>query len=395
MAGDRSRSSLFALFSIVVVDLIGFGIVIPVLPFYAEAYGASATVLGMLLTSYAIMQFAFAPLWGRLSDRIGRRPVLLVTIAGTALSLLLLGLAQSLAWLFAARILGGIFGANISVATAYVSDVTSEEERTRWMGMIGASFGIGFILGPAIGGALSPYGYGLPMLVAAGMAAANWIQAALRLPEPLRHQRDPAGSLGRLGVLQNPLVRRLCAANFTFAFAMTQLETVFAFFMLHRFRYDAREVAAILVMMALIMAVIQGGAIRGLAARFGEKSLLVGGAVMLGLSFAAVPWMNSVPLLLVPLAVSALGRAISQPSLLSMVSVAASPATRGVVLGAFQSGASLARVVGPLAAGALYDVSQGAPFGLASLLMVGVVSLGLSLPGRAERGLAALDTAAE
>jgi MFS family permease len=140
MAAERSRASLPVLFSVVVVDLIGFGIVIPVLPFLAETYGASATVLGALLTSYAVMQALFAPIWGRVSDRFGRRPVMLATIAGSSLALLLLGLADSLVGLFVARTLGGIFGANISVATAYVTDVTSEEQRTTWMGMIGASF---------------------------------------------------------------------------------------------------------------------------------------------------------------------------------------------------------------------------------------------------------------
>ncbi len=135
-----------------IVDLIGFGIVMPVLPFYAKEFGAAATVLGLLMMVYAAAQFVFAPLWGRLSDRIGRRPVLLMTVAGTALALLALGLAPSLPWIFAARAFGGAFAANISVASAYIADVTAEEERTRWMGLLGASFGVGFLLGPAIGG---------------------------------------------------------------------------------------------------------------------------------------------------------------------------------------------------------------------------------------------------
>ena len=150
----KSRSSLLILFSVVVLDLIGFGIVVPILPFYAEKYGANATILGLLLMSYAMMQFLFATLWGRLSDRIGRKKVLLLTMGGSVLGLLVLGLANSLALLFAGRILSGIFGANISVASAYVTDVTTPENRAKGMGMIGAAFGIGFILGPALGGAL-------------------------------------------------------------------------------------------------------------------------------------------------------------------------------------------------------------------------------------------------
>ena len=176
-AQQAPRAALVVLFSVVVVDLIGFGIVVPILPFYARMYGASATELGLLMASYAAMQAVFAPIWGRLSDRFGRRAVVLTTIAGTSLALFTLGSASSLSWIFAARILAGAFGANISVASAYVTDVTATEERTRWMGMIGASFGVGFLFGPAIGGLLAPYGYPVPMLVAGGVAAVNWIVA--------------------------------------------------------------------------------------------------------------------------------------------------------------------------------------------------------------------------
>jgi multidrug resistance protein len=168
----------------------------PVLPFWAREFGASGTTLGLLLTSYAAAQFACAPLWGRLSDRVGRRPVMLATIAGTALSLLLLGLAPSLGWLFAARLLAGAFAANLGVASAYIADVTPPEERTRWMGMLGAAFGVGFVLGPALGGALAPFGYRWPALAAAGLAAANWLHAlascATRAP-----RRPAAGETAR------------------------------------------------------------------------------------------------------------------------------------------------------------------------------------------------------
>ncbi|MBW2272437.1 MAG: MFS transporter [Deltaproteobacteria bacterium] len=369
MPADRPKSTLPILFSIVIVDLIGFGIVLPILPFYADAYGASATVLGLLLTCYAAMQFVFAPIWGRLSDRVGRRPVMLVTIAGTGAALLLLGLADSLIWLFIARILGGIFGANISVATAYLSDVTEEGERTRWMGMIGASFGVGFLLGPAIGGLLSPYGYGVPMLAAAGMATVNFVYACFVLKEPARHLPRESDVPRPREVLADPAVRRLCTINFIFTFAVCQLETTFAYLMKDRFSYDAMQVAFILVFMAFITMSIQGGAIRGLARRFGEKTLLVAGVAFMSSAFFAIPWMYRVTLLLLPLGLSAVGRAISQPSLMSMVSLRATSVTRGAVMGGFQSASALARVFGPLAAGALYDYQMGAPYLLAGLLM--------------------------
>ena len=380
---NRSRSTLPILFSVVVVDLIGFGIVVPVLPFYAREYGASATTLGFLVMVYAAAQFVCAPLWGRLSDRVGRRPVMLLTVAGTALSLLVLGLADSLAWVFVARVLGGGFAANVSVASAYIADVTGEDERTRWMGMLGASFGIGFLLGPALGGALAPYGYGVPMLAASGLAAVNLLYASFALRESPHHVRasEVTGrGLTRIGVLRDPTIRRLCLANLAFSLAVTQLETIFAFFMMDRFDYDARQVAFILVLMAAVMGAIQGGGMRALADRYRERSLVMAGSLILAICFLAVPQAPSVGLLLVPLVLSSVGRAIAQPSLMSLASLAAAPETRGAVMGTFQSSASLARVAGPVAAGWLYDLSLPAPFWLAGALLAGVALVARGLP---------------
>ena len=226
----------------------------------ALEFDASGFELGALLTAYSAAQFAFAPIWGRLSDRIGRRPVLLFTIGGTALSLALLGWAPSLAWMFAARLSGGIFAANLSVASAYITDATDEEERTRWMGLLGASFGIGFTIGPALGGALAPLGLSVPLLAAAGLAAANGVYAFFVLGEP--NARDApgasAGRVSRLDMLREPGLRRLCLLYFLFCLAVTQLETIFPFFMNARFGYDATQVAVILVAMAVVMGAIQG-----------------------------------------------------------------------------------------------------------------------------------------
>lgn len=355
----------------------------PVLPFYAKQLGASASVLGLVLMAYAAAQFVFAPIWGRLSDRVGRRPVMLMTVAGTALSLLALGFAPSIGWILAARLLGGAFAANVSVASAYIADVTSEQERTRWMGMLGASFGVGFVLGPAIGGALAPFGYHVPLLFAAGLAGANWVHAAVSLREPERHAALPgAPPASRARVLRDPLVARLCAANLVFSVAVAQLETIFAFFMMDRFGYDAQHVAGILVGMAIVMGGVQGGGMKALSARYSERSLVVAGSLLLAAAFAATPEMPTVGWLLVPLAVAAVGRAIVQPSLMSMTSVAAAATERGAVMGAFQGAASLARVVGPLAAGLLYDRVTAAPFWLACALLVATAAIAHALPGR-------------
>lgn len=377
----QSRRSLAVLFSIVVIDLVGFGIVVPVLPFMIEEFGSSAGVLGLLVASYAGMQFVFAPIWGRLSDRIGRRPVMLMTIAGSSAALLLAGLSPSLAWLFAARFLGGAFAANISVASAYISDATDESERTRWMGLLGASFAVGFTLGPLIGGLLGPLGYHVPLLVASGMAAVNVVWAAIVLQEPPEHVlvSEPVDADA---VLVDPRVRLICRANLLFSLAVTQLETVFAFLMIQRFGYGILSVAVILFGMAVVMGGIQAGGIRALAARFGERRLLYVGGGLMTIAFVAIPFAPTVAILLVPLAVSAVGRGICQPSMMSLASSFASSTTRGAVMGTFTSRASLARAIGPLSAGLLFDVSIGLPFWLAGALMIAMLASSRGIPAR-------------
>ncbi len=362
---------LGVLFSVIVVDLIGFGIVVPILPFWSERYGANGLILGLLVASHAAMQFLFSPGWGRLSDRIGRRPVMLITIAGTAISLLFLGLADSLPQIFLARILSGIFGSNISVATAYLTDVTDEADRTRWMGMIGASFAVGFTLGPPLGGLLARLGHGAPMLFAAGMAALNFIWAAIQLHEPPRRTERPRANMtGRLDVLRDPTLGRICFVYFLFSVAVTQLETTFAFLMAHRFGYDELGVGLVMLAMAVVMGGIQGGAMKRLAARFHERRLILTGLGLMALAFVAVPLPQSVAFLMIPLGIAAVGRGISQPPMMSLVSQSADAGSRGTVMGVFQSCASAARVVGPLVAGALYDQDQAYPYWLAAVLLV-------------------------
>lgn len=365
-----SGARLGVLFSVIVVDLIGFGIVVPILPFWSDHFGANGAMLGLLLASHAAMQFLFSPIWGKLSDRVGRRPVMLVTIAGTAISLLCLGLADSLLQIFLARLLSGLFGSNISVATAYLTDVTEEADRTRWMGMIGASFAVGFTLGPPIGGVLARAGHGVPMLVAAAMAAANFVWALIALREPTRRaNRMVSDMTSRLDVLRHPVLGRLCFVYFLFSVAVTQLETTFAFLMLHRFGYDALGVGMIMLGMAIVMGGIQGGAMKRLAARFHERRLILVGLCLMALAFFAVPLPRTVPFLMLPLALAAVGRGISQPPMMSLVSQRADEGSRGIVMGVFQSSASAARVVGPLIAGALYDQGQGYPYWLAAALV--------------------------
>ncbi|MBW2244476.1 MAG: MFS transporter [Deltaproteobacteria bacterium] len=382
MAAAPHKASLAILFSVVIVDLIGFGIVMPVLPYWASDFGADGWTYGLIQSSYALAQFVFAPLWGRLSDRLGRRPVMLVTILGTAISLAWLGFAESLAGLFAARILAGGFAANIGVASAYITDVTSDEDRTRWMGMLGASFGVGFTLGPAIGGVLAPYGYPVPMLAAAGLAALNFVFAMFALRDP-PHRSSPERTMGRLEVLRNPRVRHACIIYLFFSLAVTQLENMFPLYMKDAFHLDARSLGFLLVGMALVMGGVQGGGMRALAERYSERSLVMVGSAILAIGFLFLPLAPGIGWLLLPLTFSAVGRAISQPSLMSLTSFEASPEARGAVMTTFQSMASLARIFGPAAAGFLFDRNMAWPFWLAAALMVVVLvqSRGLR-PGR-------------
>jgi DHA1 family tetracycline resistance protein-like MFS transporter len=387
------RAALRVVLGVVVVDLIGFGIVMPILPFIVEKKvtgNASGIWVGLLLSGYAAAQFLFAPIWGRLSDRVGRRPVMLATIAGTAFSLLLFALGGSLGWLLATRIVAGAFAANVSVASAYIADATDESERTRWMGLIGAAFGIGFLLGPTLAGALSPLGYRVPLFTAAGLAALNWVHAALRLPETQR-QKSPVARSRRI-MLVDPSVRWLCVANLVFALSVTQLETVFQLFLIQRFHYEIWQVALLMAGMAAVMATVQGGGMRTLAARFPERRLVWVGALAMAACFA-VPEIYTIGLLLFVLAISAIGRAVIQPSLLSLTSLSADPSDRGAVMGAFQSAASLARVFGPFAAGWLYDHALATPFWLASVLAVLLSVLASTLPAREPAAAAAAPAA--
>ena len=387
----KTPPSLRVLFSVIVVDLIGFGIVIPILPFWAERFGASGFWLGVLLASHALMQFLLAPTWGRLSDRIGRRPVMLITIAGTALSLLGLGFADSLVEILIARIATGAFGSNISVATAYLTDVTDEADRTRWMGMIGASFAVGFTIGPPLGGLLARVSYGTPMFFAAALAFLNFVWAAARLQEPERHAPREAAGIGRWEVLRDAAVRRICSIYFLYSLAVTQLETTFAYFMLHRFGFDALGVALVMFAMAIVMGGIQGGGMKRLSAKYPERGLALFGLGLMALSFLFLPGVASLYALLLPLFFLAVARAVAQPPLMSLVSLEASEENRGVVMGVFQSSASAARIVGPVAAGALYDQGQGWPYWAAAALAgtAGLLALGLRRSPAAEAEAAA------
>ncbi|HEU4556839.1 MAG TPA: MFS transporter [Longimicrobium sp.] len=372
------RSPLGIVFLTVFLDLVGFGIVIPLLPLYAQRFGAGAVAVAWLLAIYSLMQFLFAPAWGRLSDRIGRRPVLLVGLFGSAASYLACGLAGSLPLLFAARALNGVAGANIGVAQAYVADVTRPEERAKGMGMIGAAFGLGFIIGPALGGILSRWGFEAPFLFAAALTLANAVLAVFRLPESLPAERRAARPRGltladrtrALFSRETPgQLRALYLAGFLFTLAIAAAEGTFSLWADARWNATGELVAYVFVYLGVVSVVAHVGVAGRLVRGIGERrAALAGlGGVAAGMVVAALA--ASWPALLAGLGLMALGQGIASPAVSSLISRQGGPAEQGRVLGIFQSLSALARAAGPVAGGvALAHVSLAAPFLSASIV---------------------------
>ena len=354
------RSPLIVIFTTVFIDLVGFGIVIPVLPFYAEgtAFNATPRTVGLLFASYSIMQLIFSPILGSLSDKYGRRPVLLFSIIGTGLGFLILGVATTVWMLFLGRILDGITGGNISTAQAYIADVTTEENRAKGMGLIGAAFGLGFIFGPAIGGILSGLGIHVPFFFAAALTFANATLLFFTLPETVTadHPAKNSAAGGRsfshmIESLKQPKLAFVLVIYFLFIVAFSIMTTSFSLYTMFRFGYDAQHTGYLFAYVGLIAVIIQGGLIGRLVKRFGELPLVIFGALCFAISLFAVPFVGpaagGLGALLVGGGVFSMGNSLATPALTSLASKTAGPAQQGVVLGVTQSTASLARAVGP------------------------------------------------
>jgi multidrug resistance protein len=358
------RSPLLVIFITVFIDLIGFGIVIPVLPYYVEGtrFNATPRAVGLLFASYSVMQLLFTPILGRLSDKYGRRPVLFLSLLGTGLGFLMMGLATTLWMLFAGRIIDGITGGNISTAQAYIADVTTPENRAKGMGMIGAAFGLGFIFGPAIGGILSRWGINVPFLFAAAMAFANAVLLYFTLPETVTpdHPARASVTTGRWSQLLRALKQQrlafLLAIYFLFVVAFSIMTSSFALFTMYRFGYDAHDTGWLFVFVGVIGAIIQGGLIGRLVRRFGESALVIAGSLLFAASLFIIPLTSphtGLLMLLVVGATFATGNALATPSLTGLASKSVGQGEQGGVLGVTQSVASLARTVGPLIASAV------------------------------------------
>ncbi|MBV9242035.1 MAG: MFS transporter [Acidobacteria bacterium] len=360
---------LLVIFITVLIDLIGFGIVIPVLPYYIEGFGATPLQLGLLVASYSVMQFIFSPVLGGMSDKRGRRPVLFFSLLGTSIGFLLVGLAGALWMVFAGRILDGITGGNISTAQAYIADVTTRKDRARGMGLIGAAFGLGFVLGPAIGGILSRYGTHVPFIFAACLALANAIGVYIYLPESLPKEKRAAHSSGSNRFLQifdslaDARFRSLSILYFLIVTAFSIMTTSFALYTQERFGYNAEQNGWLFAYIGVLAVLMQGGIFGRLAHAIGEAALLVIGSLILAGSLFMVPYVGpqwgGLAGLLVGMAFFAVGNSLASPAASSLASKVAGEHEQGKALGIMQSGASLARAVGPFIAGFLLNTAAG------------------------------------
>jgi MFS family permease len=389
-------TSLGTLLLTVFLDLLGFGLVVPYLPGIARAQGASDFVAPLLFTAYSLMQLFFVPFWAHLSDRTGRRPVLLTSIAASAVGMLILANASALWVLFAARAWSGVATSNIAVAQAYIADITPPEERSRGMGLIGAGIGVGFILGPVVGGvleAVNPLGRvgALSAYAAAGLSLLNLVLAARFLPESLPPERRGKAArsaspldAGRFRTaLGFPGVGSALLVNFVIVLSFSGLETTFRLFTEDRFRMSAASTGYVLGLVGVVLIVVQGALLRPLSRRSTERTLILAGALVQSVGFTGValsPRLGT-PALLAAMGVIALGSALTNPSVSAFVSRCSDAQNQGVALGVLQSAGALARVCGPAVGGALYGgVCPEGPYLAAALGMLVACAFALRLP---------------
>jgi MFS transporter, DHA1 family, tetracycline resistance protein len=391
----RRRSPLVFLFVTVLVDMIGYGIVVPLLPFYAGPYASGAALVGLLGSLYAAMQFASGPFLGGLSDRHGRRPVLLLCLLGTSLAYLLLGLAQTLTSLLVAVVLAGAVSGTLATAQAYIADSTTKEDRARGLGMIGAAFGLGLVAGPAVGGLLSLHSLSAPALFASVLALTNCAFGYLTVPEshaPRLRKKvpllrlDPISQLARILEMRN--VRVLLVAVLLLNLALAGLVNNFPLFSQARFGWGTTSNAFFFAFVGVCAVVTQGFLIGRLQPRFGESSLLLGGLALVSLNLLLVSLVPSGVLLYPIVGILALGMGLAIPSLTALISNRTPPQAQGRLMGGLQAILSLAMILGPATAGLAFDhLGIPAPYligGALSVLAL-VVSAADLLPGRKAR----------
>lgn len=371
------RPSLLIIFLTVFIDLVGFGIVMPLLPIYSKNFGASGFMVGLIFASFSIMQFLFAPIWGAWSDRIGRRPILLISNAGSAVAYAIFAVAstmqgsQGLALLLASRVFAGVCGANLSVASAYIADVSPPEKRSKSMGLIGMAFGLGFIFGPAIGSfGAKMFGDAGPGWIACAVCALNFLLAICVLAESRKPGAEAAPRRARFGqwahTLSQPTVGFLILLNFVAVFCFSTFEVTYGL-LVKPLGYDVEHIGYLITYCGVITALVQG-VIGRLVKKLGERRLIAWSLITMGLSLAILPFTTSLPAILFGLALIAIGSGVNRPPTMGLISILTPPSEQGSTLGVNQSAASLARIIAPILAGILFDMRPALPYMVASAL---------------------------
>lgn len=377
------KKPFLVIFLTVFMDLVGFGIVIPLNPFLARQFGADPLSVGLLMAVFSLLQFVFSPLWGQLSDRWGRRPIILISVLGSSVSHLWFGFADTLTGLFLARMLAGLFGGNISAAMAAMADLTPPNERSKGMGLVGAAFGLGFIFGPFIGGILAdvgrhfgdqpPYGASFPALIAAAICFVNFLLAWMILPET----RDPSVAAtkrhSRLALtfhlLRQPVVGGLLWVYFLSTLAMAHMEASLFMMVQDRFSLSLSTASMGFAYVGVVMALTQGLIIRRTLPKWGEARSYVLGLTLMMISFLGVAFAPNLWMLGLAVTILALGSGFSNPALTGSLSLLTSRDQQGGTMGVNQSLSALGRILGPAAGGWIYrEVDNSAPFVVAAIL---------------------------
>ncbi len=369
-----------------IVNLIGFGIMIPLLPLYARSFGASETVIGLVIAMFSLSQLVASPALGALSDRIGRRPVLLLSLIGTAVSFVMMALARSVPWLFAARVVDGLSGGNISTARAYIADITTEDERAKAYGLIGAAFGIGFVLGPALGGALGHISYTAPIWAAAALTLVATALAWIWLPETVHRGAASPGPFwaGLRGAVRHRTLRPLLVVDFAYWTASALFQGTFALVAAHRFGFDVPQVGYVLAAFGALGVLVQVGAVGRVVAALGERRTFALGLLLAAFGLGGAALARTVPAFLTLLVPYAIGSALCTPVLASLISRTAGPENQGTVQGAASAIESLGRTVGPVWGTAVMQwVGDAAAFGTSALVLAAAMLFFLGVRARA------------
>lgn len=377
-----NNRQMMTIFLVVFIDLLGFGIILPLLPYIAEKYSATPVVIGLLSGAYSLFQFISGPILGRLSDRYGRKKLLIISQLGSMAGYVLLALAGSLPLLFLSRIIDGITGGNISIAQAYMADVTDKKTRAKGMGLLGAAFGIGFMFGPAIGGYLSKYGFAAPAYFAAGISLLSTLATTVFLRETVNTKlakdspRTAMTFTEFKKVLKTPPIRTLLLVFFLLSLGFSGMQGTYALFVQAKFGWGPTQVGYIFALIGIVAIITQVKILSLATSKFGEYQTLVWSVLILAAGFGLIGSTSYLPLFIIGNALIPLGNSLANPTLTAIATESIPPAEYGETLGLLQSSGSLGRIFGPIAAGAIFAAfNHNAPMLISATIFIAIAFL--------------------